>query len=777
MYRVKFVASFLMLCGFLMADTQRSDFAKALELLDTGKPELSSVQTSIEQGNERRAFEQYKHILVNRVSGFDSVKDFSYWLYGPANADELLEGILTTQQYGKPVRTIAKIGMPGSVQWYRVPDDGYTTLLRDITTMHWTTKLAEKYRQTGDLRYLKAWQGYWDDFVTNWPAEYEKAKRNPETMALVEKQSIKWSDIALYIGWRLESFEQAFNAVCHRAVKDGVINEIDSEKLARLLVHLDTFEAAKGIGWIERDGGVPNQRVHCATAMFELGVYLSDFENSGKWRQLGVKEVQRSGFLPDGTDMEQSLNYNKGLVKTIDKFLHMSAMLPKSEKGPWLDNLKHMYKYRYYYLHSIVKPDGSQPIIGKNNTWRKYDEDVKDMPGLTSDLLIDDFSMLPLSKTINEYIYQSKDVSPPAFDSIYFPYGGYVVLRDGWDSDSLYCFMKTSRPGNGHMKEAGNGIELSALGANLIVNSGGELYNPDLKHKGFWYSTSAQNSISVDGYSQDLKYEQDVPVTYKEPINARFLAGDNFDFIEGKFRGVYAGWNFKKHGTNVENYYKLEKDVVIDDVTHDRQVIFLRHEGIFIVTDIIDSAGEHKFTQSWLLAPEFTPGMVDFKYNTITATRDNGVSLVMYQSGIGNIEYAKPYGVMEEDQIIGWLGKAVDEKTGEFSPAVDVLCEWSGTGKQVLITVIVPYNNTTPVSDFTSRNNGFEMKLADGGNISYRYGSSSGVEAVCQSGNCILTLKEDNVFETDSQGKKVKAIKPNTFKWEKTSQGEMPVYN
>jgi hypothetical protein len=733
------------------------------------------VRSSLKQGNHRRAFEQYKHILVSRVSGFDPVDNFSYWLYNPANADELLEGILTTQRYGKSERTTARIGKPGSVDWYKVPDDGYTTLLRDITTMHWTSKLAEKYQQTGDLRYLRAWQGYWDDFVTNWPAEYEKAKRSPETMALVEKQSIKWSDIALYIGWRLESFEQAFNAVCHRAVKDRTVSEIDSEKLARLLVHLDTFEAAKGIGWIERDGGVPNQRVHCATAMFELGVYLSDFENSDKWRSLGIMEVERSGYLPDGTDMEQSLNYNKGLVKTVDKFLHMSSRLPESEKGPWLDNLKRMRKYRYYYLHSIAKPDGSQPIIGKNNTWRQYDEPEKDMPGLTSDGLIEDFSDLPLSKRINDYVYQDKQVAPPAFDSLYFPYGGYAVLRSGWEPDSLYCFMKTSRPGNGHMRDAGNGIELSAYGQNLIVNSGGELYNPDLKHKGFWYSTLAQNSISVDGYTQDLRYAQDIPVTYKEPIDARFLAGDAFDFAEGKFRGVYAGWNFKKHGTAAGDYYKLEKDVIIDDVTHDRQIIFLRDQKLFIVTDIIDSASDHTFTQSWLLAPEFEPDNVRFGENVITTARDGGVNLSMYQFGIDEIEYSKPYGVMEENQIIGWLGKPLDGKGEEFTPAVDVLCEWSGSGRQVLITVIAPYREKDPVQNISPKPAGFDLTLTGGGNVSYTYDAQSS-EAILETDNASLVINKDGGFEKSKSGQKKPVIKPQTFKWKNTLKGEVPVY-
>ncbi len=753
---------------------------KALQLLDLSKPELLKVKSEYQQGNTRSAFNEYKHILTEKVASFKPIEDFSYWLYGPADADELLKGILTTKQYGKAVKTTADIGLPGNVQWYKVPEDGYTTLLRDITTLHWITKLAEKYEQTGEIKYLKAWQGYWSDFADNWPGEYKKARSNPDVMKLVEKNSIAWSNIALYIGWRLENFVQGFNAVAHRAVKDRELEAIDNVSLAKLLVHLDTYEAAKGVEWIERDGGVPNQRVHCATAMFELGVYLNEFKNSDKWRQLGIMEVQRSGFLADGTDMEQSLNYNKGLPLTIKKFLEMSENLPKSEKGAWLDKLRHMYKYRYYYLHAIAKPDGSQPIIGKNNTWRQYGENDQYMPGLwpaDEAKKIEDFSLIPLSKTISEYVYQKKDTEAPAFNSIYFPYGGYVVLRDGWSPESLYCFMKTSRPGNGHMREGGNGIELSAYGQNLIVNSGGEPYNPDSKYNGFWHSTVAHNSISVDGYSQDLRHNADIPVVYEKPINARFLAGENFDFAEGFFNGGYSGWNFKKHGTAAPLIHKIPHDNVIEDVTHERQIIFLKQEKMWIITDIVNSMDEHTFTQSWLLGPQCKPDNVQAGNNIIKTEIPDSVNMSFYQFGIENLDYSKPYGVFEPDRVLGWVGKYVDQQKDIFTPAVNLLVEWKGKGQQVLITLLEPFEKQSKVDEIRSFNTGFYLKLKNGNRISYFYQGKGETEAQLRTTNASFILKADGGYERTAAGKKTDVIIPQSFRWQNTPKGEVPVYS
>lgn len=760
-------------------------FQQVLLLLDLGRPELSTVKRFYDKGDYRAAFVEYKHLLVKRIGSFDPVDSYYFFLYGPADADELLEGELTTHQYGKSVTTTARIGRPGNVAWYRVPDDGYTTLLRDITTMQWVTKLAERYQCTGDVKYLRGWQGYWDDFATNWPDEYRKAKANPEIMKLVApKDSIAWSDIALYIGWRLETFMEGFNAVCHKATENGQVNAIDDEELAKLLTHVATFEAAKGLDWIKRNTGVPNQRVLCATSLFELGVYLNDFKMAAKWRELGLMEVQRSGFLRDGSDMEQSLNYNPGLVTTIDNFLALAKRVPEAETDAWRKNLKHMYKYRYYFLQALAKPDGSQPVIGNNNPWRHYGKPVRQMPGLTSprsdEILLSDFSLLPLSHTIKEYVYEKQDVAPPAFDSIYFPYGGYVVLRDGWKPADSYYFMKTSRPAEGHMREGGNGIEVAAYGQNIIVNSGSELYNPDAKINGYWSSTVSQNSICVDGYGQLLLRGIDVPTRYENPINARFLAGRRFDFAEGKYRGEYGGWNFKQYGMAAPLIDLIPIDHVIPDVTHDRQVIFLRNEKLWIVVDLIDSQSKHVFDQGWLFAPEYSPEAVNASGNSISTDQPGVANVTLFQYGIDALTYHIYYGVMEENHILGWVAKHANNEKNEFTPAVNVLTEWESTGLQVLITVIVPYVGTNPVLDARPLEQGFEMTLDTKQKVTYKYFGRSeendAIEAELRAGDARLILTPTGGYETDEAGVRTSIETPTTFQWQETPAGEVPSY-
>jgi hypothetical protein len=131
---------------------------------------------------------------------------------------------------------------------------------------------------------------------------------------------------------------------------------------------------------------------------------------------------------------------------------------------------------------------------------------------------------------------------------------------------------------------------------------------------------------------------------------------------------------------------------------------------------------------------------------------------------------------MEEDQIIGWLGKAFDIKAGEFTPAVDVMCEWKGSGRQVLVTVIAPYKDKPPVSAFLSHGSGFEMTLADGRLVSYAYGSGKDAGAICKVGDNVLTLTQNGGSETSGNGQSIPVIKPQTFRWHQADAGEVPRY-
>lgn len=778
-------------------------YQQVLQLLDLEKPELAEVHRLYKKGDMAAAFRIYKEQLIQRIGRFEPIDHFNYWLYGPADADELLNGVLATKRYGKPELTRAKIGLPGKVDWYRVPDDGYTTLLRDITAMFWVNKLAERYQKTGDTRYLKAWLGYWADFSQNWPEAYLAARRNPELMAKVEKNSIAWSDIGLYIAWRVETFVQGINAIARTAVQKDQVSAINDEKLAHLLLHLLTFESSRGVMRIERSHGAPNQRLHLAASMFDLSAYLVNAREAPDWRRLAVVELGRSGYLPDGSDMEQSLNYNTVLIRTIQQMLATSKLIEGAEGEDWYARCNEMLRYRYYFLHAIAKPDGSQPIIGSNNTWRNYRYSTKRLPGLSMPgdfwkknmetkneeekapeqskakkphpSLIQDFTELPLSARIKAAIVEDRDDFQPSFDSVYFPYGGFAVLRNGWKKEDLYLFMKSSRAGAGHMRQGGNGIEVSAFGQAMIVNSGGEMYDPDSPFKGYWISTIAQNSLSVDGYQQDLRHDGEIQKPYTKPIRARYFSSDELDFVEGHYKGKYAGWNFRKHGKDAPKHYQLPESKVISDVNHSREILFLKSDKLWIVTDRVASSTERDFTLSWLLAPEYSPEQLKVSGQGFETNNPERPNLVLYQTGSVKPKTTQYFGEFSANRILGWVGLPQDVKAGTFTPALHILNDWRAKGEQQVISVLVPYRTENPVSEFLPTEMGFLLRLQDGKEVTYTVNPEVDTQAVLQTGDYTFTLTpEGGEFTTEKKTQPV--TYPSAFSWKDTANGEVPLY-
>lgn len=719
-------------------------------------------------------FDRFKQELLNRIAKTPEIRKLYFWLHGPASADELLHGILTTRQYGKFTDTRAVIGLPGQVQWFRFPDDGYDLLVRDLSTMQWTNKLAEKYKQTGDVKYLDAWIGYWADFAEHWPKQYAAIRKVKEYRTRLPQNSIQWCDIPLYLGWRIQAFLQGLNAISRRSEAAGLI---DSTKFAEILLHITEYEAGTAERQLATKEWLPNQRQHCAIQLFLLGSALPEFRDAPRWRETGLRNVLNSGILPDGSDMEQSFNYNADLPAKIQEMMTALRQLPPEEQLPLRKRLEEIYRNRCYFLHSLAKPNGALPIAGKNNTWRDYGKARQSMPGLSSSAeffkgsnearsagLISDFSILPLSRQIRDFVYERRG-TPPAFQSITFPFGGWSVLRSGWDKNALYAFLKSSRPGNGHWREGVNGIELDALGQAIIVNSGGEMYHPDPKMNEYWNSTAAHNSISVDGFGQKVKLDAKIPRVWETPLPNRFLTGREFDFIEGKYQGKYAGWNFNRDGANVTVFDRKPYETVIDDVTHNRAVILIKSAGIFLIRDTVNSLREHRFTQSWLFAPEFKPEFLRIHSDSVVTTRPgDSVNAAFYFYGIDALQFSTHCGIFRKDRILGWVAKLTDRKAWIFTPAVQLFTEWNSRGSKTLYTVIVPFRGENPVVSRKRLPDGFELTLKNGNTIRLSGGRlvSAGYELTDQG--------------ESGRGTVIPMKIPKQFQWKTTEKGVVPSY-
>lgn len=102
----------LLAAGLAFADGQprRTDGSSPVTQQDSASPEIpaqNALLRKLTAGNrtaspqKEQTFEQFKRQLLNRISQTPEIRNLYFWLHGPADADELLHGILTTRQYGK----------------------------------------------------------------------------------------------------------------------------------------------------------------------------------------------------------------------------------------------------------------------------------------------------------------------------------------------------------------------------------------------------------------------------------------------------------------------------------------------------------------------------------------------------------------------------------------------------------------------------------------------------------------------------------------------------
>ena len=677
-------------------------YQQLFSLMNLARPDLAEVRTQFEAGDYRAAMRAYRQVLVQRMAALPRQETFSYWLYGVADADQLVDGKLTTVKYGdNNTRYTFEIGKPGHINFFKAASADYDTTIRDISSMHWPTKYAEAYLKTRDIKYLKAWVATWDDFAVNWESQYDAVKKDPSLWGLRPDGKrnlvgIDWLNAQLYLAWRLESLHAGLVAVLQTAGDAGQIDQIDPAALARILIRAATVETSLSMGWLNRaEKLVPNQIRHLAGEMFKWGTHFSEFQDAARWREQSVPVLTMT-HNPDGTDRENSLNYFSNNLKDI---IEIMQQLPEGDRdSTFLAGLEKRSICRDRFIPAIVRPDGFSPTVGKNIVWRNFG--------------------------------QTQDVKPfsTAFTSVLFPYGGFAVQRDGWSPDSLYLFMKINRPSIGHWRAQDGGLQLSAFGRNLLVSAVGEVYasrDGEMGWGGYWYSAAGQNTILVDGMSSQRRtggFDQLDPMLWNTSAN--------FDLMETGITGPYEGWNFRTDGSNYGAKYtsgKVEHGNSVADVTHRRQAHFLRGTGCWIITDRVASETAHDFTQTWCFGPEFSADEVvtDLAQKRIFTRQPDAPNLSLYQFGTPALDYKKYFGVYSTNQILGWVGILQDREKWIYTPSPNIHANWNGQGGQLLVTLAVPHRGVnSPVTRIVEISKdaikGFDAELADGTCIFYR---------------------------------------------------------
>jgi len=391
--------------------------------------------------------------------------------------------------------------------------------------------------------------------------------------------------------------------------------------------------------------------------------------------------------LPDGTDLEQSPNYNSGLPRRFRK-IEENCKLGENRR---MAALRSKAVQRCEYLALITDPTGAIPDIAKSHA----------ADGALP--LLEEFcAMYPEADVLQSITRLLRDGTVPSLP-LYrdFDYGGMSVLRSGWDKDASWLLTKYSRYSPGHKHEDANSLVLTAYGRRMLVDSGNFNYSDDPESRilnGYFYNSAAHNTLTSDGLSQRrLSMEKGFKVDERIPESTTNAAEyEKLRAIEALAEIPCPGYRHHTEDFDVlQNFYSDgyqhlagEGDYTGDMIpgTHRRTIVYIRKADVFAVLDafIPEDDASHAVSLHWNFGPDYKPEDFVFTADGISTAADGG-NLSLWCLSADALRWEHGYG--EKAPYRGWY--TVDY--GVMVPAMDAAVTQEGKGERTFLTLLHPH--------------------------------------------------------------------------------------
>lgn len=766
------------------------------ELIDLENSRLCDVKSCFESGEYNKALNLYKDIFVEYCSTLDFGKTTNFWNCNNIDQDEFLEGnIVMSGRYRPEEFSLNYVGKAPHIEWFKPTVDkvlnriigqteeeilaGDRNFATHLCAMFGFLKIiaafageidGSKYSQE---EYIKYWVNSLHDFSLRHRLGYEK---------IVEEDKLGDYDrldygryCGLYVGWRVNNFFDGIT-LASRANKELVKEHLSGLALANILHDMITDHIDK---IIDRSSypAAANQQVECIVGILRAAyctVGLKEKDKVLETAEVFIHEYANGGsMLKDGSDREQSFNYNTALLQGIEQI--RGILKAVGEKPSWLDGLQETYNMRYRFLNSLVRPSG----IDAGNLIPGEDQYGDGKEGVHhSDTRASNGSFLkPFFSNQNKSVHHSDTVvdsiydhiynkgKAPVFSSIAFPYGGFYVMRDGFLGDAKHLYFKTSRAATGHCSSNRNSIQLTAFGKTFLVDSGPTAYTEGFVTD-YMHSSFAHNTVSLDGLSQQLGITNgdfdDVEIDYNKPIDAHWYSGKKFDLASGTHK---EGYGMKIKGD--------QKTPIVSDVIHKRYVVFVKELGVFVVIDKMTAQNEHTYSRVWNFHPDYKKEDVKFDKEIIYTDAKNEPNISIYNYASVKPTYESFYGE-KEPNVRGFYKGSWDSQEIAKTDVHE-----SYVGKDInMLAVLEPMEKGAKgrILKTYSDYNMAELIFEDKSSLLAVFGKDEMCVRVRTNGKeYSLTFDESSAYFKENN-KKIMLLKPTGFKWKETEKGYVPEY-
>ncbi len=344
-----------------------------------------------------------------------------------------------------------------------------------------------------------------------------------------------------------------------------------------------------------------------ALGLYYIGTQLSFLKAAGRWRQLGedilFSEVTKQIHV-DGVYFEQSSWYQRYTVDIFTQFVILRSLDRDSNFDLRGQELEERLQAASDHLMHLTMPNGRTPIIGDDDGGRMLpltnarSDDFRGTLAVSS-VIFDRGDHKFVSRAPSEEIFwllgtigidsfNAREATEPEATTRAFPDGGYFVMRDGWDDTDNVLVVDCGEVGSlagGHGHADALSIELALHGKTLLVDSGTYTYHESREMRDYFRSSTAHNTLAVDGLSSSAPGRTFDWKTRAKTILKTWTQEDRFDLFEGSHDG----------------YTRLQ-----DPVTHTRSILSIKGDYA-VIRDLAEASGEHEYSLNFHFADDIKP--------------------------------------------------------------------------------------------------------------------------------------------------------------------------
>lgn len=638
--------------GPLLSDTN------LFAALNLDYPGLERVKADVAASDYRAAVTNLGAYLLGRTNVtwfFDPHAVTSAVSYSKSQADAAATGTVT-------ISGITYTFPDGNIDWFfnvtTNPAYGYAPnneWLWQLNRMYFWPNLGQTYwGRSKDEYYAQAWVSQLRDWISDCPAQ--SARQNVAGSA--------WRTIET--GLRMSTY---WPDTYHRFLESTSFTAADATLYLKSCVeqarYLNAFYTQANFLTMEMSG------------LYTVGALYPELSEAAGWRALASQKLhdeQGVQFLPDGWHYELAPGYHIVSIDNTVKIYKLAALEGLAGELPagYLSGLEKAYEALLY----MALPNRVTPPVndsGRNDVKARLLEGA----GYFTNRL--DFLWLATG---------GAQGAPPAQTSFSFPYGGFNLMRSGWETNANCAVFDAGALGqSGHRHEDKLALQLWCFGREILFDHGAGNYETSI-WRTYSMSSLGHNTVAVDGLEQKggdgnaTLPDPDYVATNALPM--RWESDVAHDFAAGTYNRGYSNYTFRP-------------------ATHTRRVLFAKPD-LYLVADTLAPAAagvSHTYEARWNLLPTNT--LADAATRAVTTCDAGAANLAVVPCLTAGLAVSNVVAKDASDyrQLLGWK---VQSGTTTHVPCTTVTHTRSGAGTNQFLTLLLPLapGETNPVAQVTA---------------------------------------------------------------------------